>query len=264
MVLYSALLVICLLGSLLDDGDASPLSPGAQFPGNAPPPGINWKRVGYLDMTDPTQQCFSAWKKYTHPRAACGKTTDGGGCNGVVFSTSGASYQTVCGRLRAYQVASPDGFDEIIGLGRSINDPYVDGISISYLSGSVRNHIFTYAASWSESNPPHVCPCAGGSGPPSFVGGNYYCESGNPNSTYTNNNLYYADPLWDGQQCGGLEGACCNPSNLAWFCNTFPAPVTGDLEVRICTDQNLADEDVPIEYLELYIYNPVYPACLAR
>ena len=47
-------------------------------------------------------------------------------------------------------------------------------------------------------------------------------------------------------------------------CTTFPAPVTGNLEVHICTDQNLADEDVPIEYLELYLYNPVYPAYLAR
>ena len=53
MVFYSALLVICLFGSLLDDGDAlavSPQSPGAQFPGDAPP-GIYWNRGQYKTRT---------------------------------------------------------------------------------------------------------------------------------------------------------------------------------------------------------------------
>ena len=211
------------------------------------PSEIKLKRVGYLDMTDPKQQCFSAWKKYSSPRVACGKKTDGSGCDAVVFSTNGASYQKVCGSFRGYQVGSPDGFDH----GGSINGPYVDGISISYLQGRARYHIFTYAASWSESNSPHVCPCAGGSKPPGFVGSNFYCESGNPASNFKNGNLYYQDPLWDGRQCGGLERSCCDPPNLPRFCTTFPAPVTGDLEVRICTDQSLHDEDVAIEYLEL-------------
>ena len=42
---------------------------------------------------------------------------------------------------------------------------------------------------------------------PSFVGNDYYCESGT--SGGWNLVLYPDDLLWDGQQCGGLEGPCC-------------------------------------------------------
>ena len=75
--------------------------------------------------------------------------------------------------------------------------------------------MYTYAAGISE-NITNVnltqgmCPCANRTGPPAFVGSDYYCESGNPYSYNVLEFLYYADILWDGQQCGGLEGTCCN------------------------------------------------------
>lgn len=77
---------------------------------------------------------------------------------------------------------------------------------------------------------------------PTFVGSDYYCESG-----------LHTDPLWDGQDCGGDEGTCCDPPNLPWFCKELPEPwpTTDDLEVRLCADQG--DDDVPIELVELYI-----------
>ena len=66
--------------------------------------------------------------------------------------------------------------------------------------------------------------------------------------------LYSDDPLWDGQDCGGDEGTCCDPPNLPWFCKELPETTTDDLEVRLCAVQHSGiDEDIPIELLELYI-----------
>ena len=59
--------------------------------------------------------------------------------------------------------------------------------------------------------------------------------------------------LWYGQGCDRLERTCCDPPNLPWFCKELPQPTTDDLEVRICGDQVLADEDTPIDLVQLYI-----------
>ena len=83
------------------------------------------------------------------------------------------SYNRVCGRVRGYQKGSPDGFR-----GGNI-DGYVDGLSITH--GNPCQHIWTYAIGHSDQGGVfNKCPCAAVSGisPPSFVGSNYYCESG--------------------------------------------------------------------------------------
>ena len=46
-------------------------------------------------------------------------------------------------------------------------------------------------------------------------------------------------------------------ADLPWFCKTFPTPISEDLEVRICTDQDLNDENVAIESFELYIQGEI-------
>ena len=56
-------------------------------------------------------------------------------------------------------------------------------------------------------------PCTGsGKAPPSFVGNNYYCESGNPGSTWSDI-LYSGDLLWDGKNCGVASAQCCSNQN---------------------------------------------------
>ena len=40
-----------------------------------------------------------------------------------------------------------------------------------------------------------------------------------------------------------------------WFCKTFPTHISDDLEVRICLDQDNNNEDVAIEFFELYIHS---------
>ncbi len=103
--------------------------------------------------------------------------------------------------------------------------------------------------------PVSLCPCAktGGTKPPSFVGEDYYCESGLPQRPWVAGRQYADDPLWDGQQCGGQEGPCCANPDLPWFCKELPTPTTDPLEVRICTNQGRYDESTPFELVELYV-----------
>ena len=220
-------------------------------------PGQQWEKVGYLDMSDPAQQCPATWKKFASPRASCGKGTTLL-CESVNISTTGGSYQQVCGRFRGYQVGTPDAFGlkGSIRLNEvSIERYYVDGISITYGSPGNRHHVYTYAAGLSELSDLSSCPCAGGTAPPQLVGSDFYCESGLANRSWDifTSPFYSNDVLWDRQQCGGNETTCCSPRNLPWFCKSFPTPISEDLEVRICTDESLQNENVALEFFELYI-----------
>ena len=101
------------------------------------------------------------------------------------------------------------------------------------------------------------CPC---SSPPggsqqiqSFVGSDYYCESGNPTNYWTQQ-LYTTDPLWDGQGCGAQEKGCCSASGLPWFHRDYGTNTTTDyLELRVCSDQRTSNEDVPVSFYEIYV-----------
>ena len=215
-------------------------------------PGL-WWRVAYLNMTDPSQQCPPAWREYnTSGIRACGRPeTETGSCPATFYST-GHQYGRVCGRVIGYQFASPDVFKKR----NSNNDIDLDGINITH--GAQRTHIWSYVAgvtqstsSFSESQ----CPCSTDNGrrsePPSSIGDNYYCESGNPNNNFMYNHLYSNDPLWDGQQC---EGTCCTGTNSPpWFSVQLPAPTTDMIEVSICADESTNNEDTPVELLEIYV-----------
>ncbi|KAL5518279.1 hypothetical protein EMCRGX_G003983 [Ephydatia muelleri] len=176
-------------------------------------------------------------------------------CDSLSIPTFGFRYQKVCGRFRGYQFGSPDAFH--VSSSFRVEDGYVDGVSITYGSPGKRQHVYTYAAGVSEKQDWDACPCAGGGvSAPSFVGSDYYCESGNPNAPWSPV-WYSSDVLWDGQQCGGNEGTCCSPPDLPWFCTTFPTPIAEDLEVRICTNEVLDNENVAIVSFEMYIQKVV-------
>ena len=213
-------------------------------------PGL-WHRVAFLNMSDPTHGCPFAWREYNmNGVRACGRPVNSSGSCPVVSYFIGHQYNRMCGRIIGYQFGTTDAFK----VGHANNDIDLDGIKITY--GAQRNHIWSYVAgltqnlsSIHESN----CPCSDrrGRAPPLSIGGNYYCESGNPDRDYMHNHLYYSDPLWDGQQC---EGTCCTGTNSPpWFSVQLPAPITDMIEVSICCDQNTSDEDIPVELVEIYV-----------
>ena len=151
-----------------------------------------WYRVARLHMSDASQQCPSAWREYnTSGVRACGIRTPGTRiqtCIATSYPTS-HQYSRVCGRAIGYQIGSPDAFDHQATA--QLDSYYVYGVSITH-GATPRNHIWTYAAGLSEggsSGQSSNCPCSNPSHhsnvyPPSFVGDNYYCESGNPTCKY--------------------------------------------------------------------------------
>ena len=203
-----------------------------------------WYRVAYLNMSNPAEQCPSAWREYNSSGVrACGRPVSTlGSCPGVQYSTCN-QYSRVCGRIIGYQVASPDAF-------RSDSDQSVDGVTITHGT----QHIWSYVAGVYEyGTSMHSCPCSSTNGqePPPSIGNNHYCESGNSMSGFTPGHLFLDDKLWDGQQC---EGTCCNGTNSPpWFSVQLPAPTMDVLQVHICCDEDTSDEDILVELIELYV-----------
>jgi hypothetical protein len=222
-----------------------------------------WYRVAHIHMNDSTQDCPSNWKQINDiPVRACGRPTSTGPgvrCIGEYFSTRGLQYGKVCGRVIGYQEGSTDTFERFQNQQNTIDDAYVDGVSVTY--GMPRTHIWTFAAGASEGTvTDHItnCPCANAwaavnaAPAPSFVGDNYFCESGNPGRGLGSGGITFGDdPVWDGEQC---EGECCsNGKSPPWFSVTLPNPTSDDIEVRICGDEGTRNEDTPIQLLEIYI-----------
>ena len=214
-----------------------------------------WRRIAYLNMSDPSQQCPSVWREITTPFRVCRRRSSTGSCEGLNYTTGSEQYNQVCGRITGYQLGGPDFFVT----GNSLIDSwYVDGISVTH--GSPRQHIWTFATGIDESGglsgygTPATCPCVNGSTTgnkiPSFVGQNYFCESGITRWNGTNTFWPDGDPLWDGQGCGPTS-SCCTFNSPPWFNVQLSSPTTDDIEVRICC--NVGTEDSPIQLLELYV-----------
>ena len=209
-----------------------------------------WRQMAYLNMSDPTQQCPSAWRECnTGGVRACGRPDATEGSCAATTNSVNLQYSRVCGRVLAYQFGSTDAFN----LG-TIDQAYVDGISITH--GSPREHIWTYAAGATESGNSIImdnCPCSshGGISAPSYVEDNYYCESANPENSFQHNHLFRDDKLWDGQQC---EDSCCTGANTPpWFSTNLPMTTNDAIEVHICGSERTFNEDILLRVLEMYV-----------
>ena len=217
-----------------------------------------WELVGSLDMLDyQHQKCPNQWRSYI-TKKACGRIP-GQLCSSLIVPTGSSSFRQVCGRIRAFQFGSPDAFAALfVAKPVSIDGPYVDGISITYNNGGQRQHVFTYAAGLMEQYNPSIypqstCPCAGGTQIPPFVRtADYYCESGNPDKTWYANQLF-CDPLWDGEECRYAEETCCHAPHQPWFCKDLGKRVSSDLEIRLCADEGVVNEDIAVEAYEFYV-----------
>ena len=214
-----------------------------------------WSRVAYLNMSDPTQQCPSAWREITQPVRTCGRTNQTlihpqfgtdfglGGCSSAFFSTHSISYSHVCGRIRSYRIGSPLGFHPNTAAWYTrIEDPYVEGVVIT--RGTEKQHIWTFAAEEDG------CPCSRTDFfTPPFVGDDYFCESA---EGLRSGVFYFGDKLWDGENCGA-GSTCCEFNTPPYFCKTLSEPTADDIEVRICADEGTGNEGSPIELVEIFV-----------
>ena len=216
-------------------------------------------RVANLDMTDSNQNCPAGFRQVNRtepPLRTCGRIEELAGCLSTTYSTYGVEYSKVCGRIIAYQSISPDAFRPYSeNRALSIDDGYVDGVSLTH-GQSPRQHIWTFANALDETRSNNfACPCTRSDRPytgvvPPFIGQDYFCETGS--REILRYIFYHDDPLWDGQGCGG-NSTCCEFNNPPWFCKQLPQPTTDDIELRLCGNKDIVDEDTPIEIAELYI-----------
>ena len=205
-----------------------------------------WTRVAYINMSESGTTCPPGLIMYEYDNidhGVCGRSTSSsGGCNSAVFSSYGIKYKSVCGQIRGYMFASPDGFG-----GSNIDSPYVDGISITFDS-LPRQHIWTYAAIWSEYS--IDCPCLN---IPAFVGSDYYCEFYSTSPEFRIQKILHPDnPLWDMNTCN-ISQPCCTIHNKPWFIKTLNEAITENIELRDCSNQSTNDEDILLDIIEIFV-----------
>ena len=208
-----------------------------------------WTRVGYLNMSQSGATCPTGLSTVTlNNHSLCGKPGEQPACVSTIFSTN-ITYSKVCGQVRGYQVNMVASFTY---LSSGIEGAYVNGISITHGSNP-RKHIWTYAGGLTEKQTNYYgCPCninyTGGNISNSFVGFDYYCESGA--GVYP---LYINDPLWDGKQCNHNEAPCCpDDSRMPWFYRSLGHNITDDIELRGCAS-GFFEAQTAVDIVELYI-----------
>ena len=215
--------------------------------------GGGWRRIVNINISA-GNDCPGEWRKATQSGVSfCRVASDGSQiCSSANFSTNGISYQRVCGRARGYQKGDTVAFyGSQHPYDLTIDEAYVSGLSITHGSNP-RQHIWTYASGRGERyNNPWNCPCSvyGGYSPSSFVGNDYYCESGAvdiPNSA----TFYFNDPLWDGAGC---VDNCCDDITQPWFYRQLNQITQDDIEARICDEVPFSRMATLIDQLELYI-----------
>ena len=210
-------------------------------------------QVVKLDMTNSSHQCPPGTRLRTDlPKRVCGIGISGEGCSSTLFDTHGINYSQVCGKIIGYQDRSPDAFGQ--GMSQTIDGNYVEGVSLTHGSNP-RKHIWTFAASLDEVGTYSIynCPCtvrdlaSSATPPPSFVGGDYFCDTGSAERFQF---IFYGDdPLWDGAGCGP-NNDCCTLNNPPWFRKQLLSTTADDIEMRLCHSDN---EDTPVELIEIYV-----------
>ena len=225
--------------------------------------GPEWRRIAFINMTDTSYNCPTGLNltSYSKRTKSCGRShTTYGGCSSTTFSVGGLPYSRVCGRIRGYQFGRTGAFFSSYQL-EGINSYYVEGVSLTHGASGRRQHIWTFASGRSEVTigllTEVTCPCdtATHRTVSAFVGNDYFCESG-LHSEWDNSQhagvLFSYDVLWDGQNCTS-NSTCCQFNNPPWFTKNLPNATTDDIELRICTNGRIIDDDIPIELVELYV-----------
>ena len=217
-----------------------------------------WTRVAYLDMRNSSHQCpsgFTCTVRSSNPRRLC-DIPSYGYCVGTKFTVHGLRYSQVYGRIIAYQNNLPRAFSSYY---KSIDWPYLYGVSLTH-GQNPREHVWSFAGARDEttSSSSHKCPCMtpySSSYVPSFIGNDYFCDSGLSYYSWYSVGIIKDDPLWDGEGCS--RSSCCSGPNVCgdnsppWFFKDLPTPTTDDLEVRLCRPGGYGS--TPIEVIEIYV-----------
>ena len=225
--------------------------------------GPGWTRVLDLNMADNGTSCPVNWRLREEPVRGCGrKTFKAKTCDSVLIPVT-MNYSMICGRIYAYQKGWSGAFTYSVqssqGVNESIDSPYVAGLSLTHGEVGQRKHVWTFAGAWDEKSIyKHTsCPCIKPAHTwpfkvPSYVGDNYFCDTGAPTLTHDHNKVFMDDPLWDGEGCGG-SSTCCSFNSPPWFCQHSKYHTSDNLELRLCSLWDSRYEDKLISLVEIYV-----------
>ena len=124
-----------------------------------------WIRVAFLNMSDPNEVCPSNWTTYTSPVRACGNGDSAGitECDSVIYpNTMGQTYSHVCGRVLAYQHRNTLAFRTLVTFSCTLEQKYLDGVSITHGSAGSRQHVWSFASTLGDYNErlDYSCSCS--------------------------------------------------------------------------------------------------------
>lgn len=217
----------------------------------------DWKRIAFINVTDPKQKCPPGLNHTVKPASMCGRAATGDYvCNSTYFSVGGQKYSRVCGRIEGYQYGSTFSFLLYFNYTgyNTIEKAYLDGVSLTHGKRGKRQHIWSFASAYNqiETNSVVFCPTDNSTVPP-FVGKDYFCDSGYAGTGFGGYVYHTDDPLWDGKGCDADAQARCKTNNPPWFTKVLSDSTTDDIELRICAGNGVSDSDTPLNLIELYI-----------
>ena len=225
-------------------------------------PALGWTNVAHLDMSDSSQQCPDNLTLVTSPIRGCGRTSRYHlTCDSVLYPVHGRTYSRVCGRIQAYQTGWASAFYNSYKRNQnSLELAYFNGVSLTHGPPGSRQHIWSFV-NGDHDRPivvgPVLCPCIVINGNwdyqvPSYIGNDYFCESGNPGPGRVDDGRFFNDTLWDGLGCE--SPSCCELNTPPWFCKTLPAPTTNDIELRSCYGDDTEYGNFTITDVNIYVY----------
>ena len=161
--------------------------------------------------------------------------------------------------IRDSQYGTPDAFYPSLVGGQTLNGYYVDGVSLTHGSTPHIKHIWTFAVANDEvvSYSSRSCECINPANhnipnPPTSIGNDYFCATGS-HQLVQRNAFYVNLQLWDGKGYGHVN-TCCAMNHPPWFVKDLYQPAIDEIEMRVCRDEDQADEDVAIESYEIYVH----------
>ena len=159
--------------------------------------------------------------------------------------------------IKGYQRGTPYAFYDCYGV--KLSQSYLDGVIFKRYDVSTKKgeHVWSYAGGRSDKYKSNsACPCNKGAietaKPPSFVGNNYYCESGTSKTKLTKYDFFPNDPLWDGKGFNNLEGPC-RKDMMPYFKRTYDSAITDDISVSLCRVSYESEQDVYLEGYGIFV-----------
>ena len=215
-------------------------------------PGL-WRQVFYLNVSNEDQSCPGDWNARPNNMSISGCAGTPESCQSAFSGDINTEYNKVCGRLLGIGGGAPDAFFIHDVTNTTIEDNYLDGVSVTHGANGSRTHIWSFSTGhplgvFALPRPPAEfarCPCDNSNLtiaplPPSEVGENYFCSR----ST--------SQHLWTGDSCTS-NNPCCSYHDPPYFSVQFPTPITDQIELRICTDERSVDEMVFVQFAEIYV-----------